>query len=1012
MVAPYLNAYTSPTTCKVWNVEYYPGSGAYPGSNITLGGLPSGWNTAGFSDSGWAAPIDVGAVTFGLSNTYDALIGTPVSPSRYVAPTEAPNGPYNQGLDWLARMSFYLPSLPTQADLFLNVDNSATTYSINGTTPTSLGGSAIDPAPFVVGWNVLAVRIVNGTSPASWAGGNPTMAIARLYTDVPSGVPTPPAPPLVFQICGPDGTGCVIIERATAKKIRAEYNGTGSGAFQISRYDVQATNAILTAGNIVRVTFAEIDPNPIFEFILETGDFTLISSDEEGGELLSFGGRGTLALLAYAELGHQWLDLAHPKLNFPSEGVWRWTSEEAAGIIRRIIGEAQLHTPPALTSVVHGGNPSPWTDLNDSLGNPFYDMAGTWEIPIGTDLLTAALDLARAGMIQLEMRPGFSLWAYDEQGSDKSGAFGAATVRFEKGVNIGGFDSTELVRQISNEHYTSNVLIHTKTGYLWYNGGVTTPAYVKESFLDLSGTSHTNDQERAAARAMLRGTEEGQSVLLEVTPTGPNGEKNAPTLGYYYPGFASTANGKYWLGDRITLHTGTNSSLDFQNTTFRIYAITLYEDETGAVAPPIIELNAQFTPSEDSGGGSSGGGSTSEGGSTSTSPVNAPHTHSQYQVQVDDKWHQPVRVATTANVTISTALNAGDAIDGVTLAAGDRVLVKDQSTGSQNGIYVAGVTPVRAVDFDDDDEVMGSVVLVIAGTANAGKVFRVTNTTVPVVGTNSISFAETGAGAPTGADYLVGTAQAGLSAEIVVGTTPGGELGGTWASPTVDATHSGSAHFVDPMTTRGDIIIRNASNATARLGRGSASQVLTSDGTDVAWAVGGGGSGALTFISETLLAADAATLDVTGIPATYRDLVIKILSRTSDAVEVGALRLQVGGASIDTGANYGYERRYDGTGSASAGGASGVTYADVGMVAGANSSANSFSSTTVEIFAYTDTSIFRMMETASQHFGVDRYTNHGGAAWRDVTSAIAKLRMSLAAGNYKTGTRITVYGRG
>lgn len=49
-------------------------------------------------------------------------------------------------------------------------------------------------------------------------------------------------------------------------------------------------------------------------------------------------------------------------------------------------------------------------------------------------------------------------------------------------------------------------------------------------------------------------------------------------------------------------------------------------------------------------------------------------------------------------------------------------------------------------------------------------------------------------GAPTDADYLVGTTNASLSAEIVVGTSPGGELGGTWASPTVDATHSGSAH--------------------------------------------------------------------------------------------------------------------------------------------------------------------------------------------------------------------------
>ncbi len=63
-----------------------------------------------------------------------------------------------------------------------------------------------------------------------------------------------------------------------------------------------------------------------------------------------------------------------------------------------------------------------------------------------------------------------------------------------------------------------------------------------------------------------------------------------------------------------------------------------------------------------------------------------------------------------------------------------------------------------------------------------------TNDEVEVQATSS------GSGAPADADYLVGTANAGLSAEIVVGTAPGGELGGTWAAPTVDATHSGSAH--------------------------------------------------------------------------------------------------------------------------------------------------------------------------------------------------------------------------
>lgn len=48
--------------------------------------------------------------------------------------------------------------------------------------------------------------------------------------------------------------------------------------------------------------------------------------------------------------------------------------------------------------------------------------------------------------------------------------------------------------------------------------------------------------------------------------------------------------------------------------------------------------------------------------------------------------------------------------------------------------------------------------------------------------------------APSGAGYLVTEAHDDLDAEVVVGATPGGELGGTWGAPTVDATHSGSAH--------------------------------------------------------------------------------------------------------------------------------------------------------------------------------------------------------------------------
>lgn len=110
---------------------------------------------------------------------------------------------------------------------------------------------------------------------------------------------------------------------------------------------------------------------------------------------------------------------------------------------------------------------------------------------------------------------------------------------------------------------------------------------------------------------------------------------------------------------------------------------------------------------------------------------------------VDRKsWKQAVRVATTASVTISTALNAGDTIDGVTLALGDRVLVWQQSTQSQNGVYVVDPTPYRAADFDASDEIVGSLVPVTAGTTLGGKLYRNTNTAAVVVDTDAITFEE------------------------------------------------------------------------------------------------------------------------------------------------------------------------------------------------------------------------------------------------------------------------------
>lgn len=132
-----------------------------------------------------------------------------------------------------------------------------------------------------------------------------------------------------------------------------------------------------------------------------------------------------------------------------------------------------------------------------------------------------------------------------------------------------------------------------------------------------------------------------------------------------------------------------------------------------------------------------------------------------------DQWKQPVRCATTGAVTIATALNAGDAVDGVTLAAGDRVLVKDQAAPAENGIWIAGTTPERAADMDEDEEVLGAAVYVIAGTVHAGTAWAVSTATAVVVGTDAIAWAELGSGTGSGLDTALVTVAASGATETV-----------------------------------------------------------------------------------------------------------------------------------------------------------------------------------------------------------------------------------------------------
>ena len=115
-----------------------------------------------------------------------------------------------------------------------------------------------------------------------------------------------------------------------------------------------------------------------------------------------------------------------------------------------------------------------------------------------------------------------------------------------------------------------------------------------------------------------------------------------------------------------------------------------------------------------------------------------------------------VVASTTANITISTALNNGDTLDGVTLSTNDRVLVKNQSTASENGIYIVGASPARSSDLAAGVDAAGMFTFVEQGTVNGDNGFVCTsNKGSAVVGTNNLTFAQfSGAGNITAGDGL------------------------------------------------------------------------------------------------------------------------------------------------------------------------------------------------------------------------------------------------------------------
>ena len=219
---------------------------------------------------------------------------------------------------------------------------------------------------------------------------------------------------------------------------------------------------------------------------------------------------------------------------------------------------------------------------------------------------------------------------------------------------------------------------------------------------------------------------------------------------------------------------------------------------------------------------------------------------------------ESVRVATTANGTLATAFANGQTVGGVSVATGDRILLKDQSTATENGVYTVNASgaPTRATDFDSSTDVTaGAFVFVEEGT-NADQGFVLTNNGTITIGSTSLSFTQfSGAGNLNAGDGLTKTGSqidaVGTANRISVGansidihasyagqtsiTTLGTIATGVWNATAIGATKGGTGLTTIP---KGSILVANtADTLTALDGGGSSDKIAIYDYNNDTWGV-------------------------------------------------------------------------------------------------------------------------------------------------------------------------------
>lgn len=235
----------------------------------------------------------------------------------------------------------------------------------------------------------------------------------------------------------------------------------------------------------------------------------------------------------------------------------------------------------------------------------------------------------------------------------------------------------------------------------------------------------------------------------------------------------------------ITITANTTNALTFNNSGTGVVSGSTFNGSTGVVIS-YNTIGAMQNPMSALGdmiyGGASGAATRLAAGTAGQALVSAgaaaPVWTTLTLENLPDAWvKRAVKAATTANITLSGT----QTIDGIALVAGDRVLVKDQTTASENGIYiVAAGAWSRAADADVASELTGAMVAVDQGTVNGGLTYDNDFKSTDTLGTTAMNWnrvidtgytipvSQGGTGATTLTGVLIGAGTAAITA--VAGT--------------------------------------------------------------------------------------------------------------------------------------------------------------------------------------------------------------------------------------------------